>query len=138
MLKGILSVLFVFFLAVGTVIALEQLWREGVLVKVENPLTQTAAVAQAGAFSATGTLAYDENNAGVVVPYLVYRTAQGEVRTKALKFSGSSSCGALDGEYPCPLIADSLRTYFGTNPVHVTGKIVAEHVLVEKLSTASL
>jgi hypothetical protein len=138
MIKAILGIVVVVFLGAGTIIALEQLWRDGVLVRPAMVSGYPAAVAVSDGFKASGTLDYYPNNAGVAVPYLVYRNASGSVVTKALVFAHNSSCGAPDGTYPCPLIADALRTYFGGGAVQVTGRVVAEHVVVDELSTTSL
>lgn len=77
-----------------------------------------------------GTLTYAADNAGTEIPYVVYKDPQGTTFTKALSFSDSSECLTGNGDYPCPLIGDAIRRYFGAGPVEVSGYVVSEHVVV--------
>lgn len=87
-------------------------------------------------FNAAGTIEYTSNGEGDLVPYLIYKRANGAVASKAIVFGNDSNCVTHQGSYPCALIHDALRVYFGAGPVHLVGTTVAEHVVVTTMSLA--
>lgn len=87
-------------------------------------------------FEVAGTIEYTRNNVGDSVPYVVYKSSDGDIATKAIVFGNASECETRNGSYPCALIQDALPLYFGAGPVRITGTVVSEHVTVDRMTLA--
>lgn len=126
------------FITVFFVVLIASALLTGAVVRQTAPDSVAISTAEAGTYTRgevtlRGTLTYAVNNVGASVPYIVFRSASGAVETKALVFSVGSVCDSSHGSYPCPLIASATPYYFGSGPVLVTGRIVAEHVVTHSL-----
>ncbi len=91
------------------------------------------------AFETIGTLTYYPNNIGEQIPYLVYRSESGALYTKQLAFWEGSTCyTTMDPpQYPCTLIAEALKAYYGTMFVRVSGTLDASSLIVDTVTPAS-
>lgn len=118
MIRILAIALLVFAVAAGLVFTLSDNARTGL---VESPVATSsleASPAAAGySFDATGVIDYSPNNAGTMIPYLVYQDSWGNTATKALMF-----CNVPSGHY--------------TGSVHVTGVIEEAGVCVDSISAA--
>lgn len=93
---------------------------------VIEPATQSASVFEAMSaiptnFNETGTLVFYPNNVGPV-PYLFYQDRNGRTVAKTLVFSDASP--------------DNFSSWSGAH-ISVTGKIIAEHVVVSSIAYIS-